>query len=225
MVSVMLSLYTFFFVAVYFQTSFATIDESSCSMLGPKVGRYFGEKEPSVYIEVNVRSESSLSFTIYLISRDLSDDGESLISRPVLGHVPVVAYSFDPLKCEITFSDQLFTEASIAYLNENRVETFSNLSLFYDRLTSSLPEIIRRQIPDQMTGSMDASGNMGLMDMIWVEPTNDPIDWQSKISTINEQNDINVTMTNIPLLNYDMNRSSTRATLFVSCLFIIIFSL
>lgn len=194
-----------------------------CKVDMPNVGRYYGEKAPAVYVEVDLMSESALSFTIYLISPDWSDDQEDAILKPVFGQIPLVSYTFDPLKCEITLTDQLLTEASVSYLHENRVELFTNLAPFYERIIGSLPEFMREQLPDEMTASIDSNGFLVLMNMLLVEPTEESVDWQSKVSAINRLNDINTTMVDLPLLKYDIspNRSTTRPVVFFSWLLVI----
>ena len=164
----------------------------ACGLTELNRGFYYGEISPTVYLEVDVVSENLLSFSMYLISRSVSEDGESVITRPVLAQVHHSPYSFDATTCSLSFEDDLSVDARVWMLNDNVVESFSKLTSFYQLVTSFLHEDIRNQLPSELTGTVDEQGHIGLMSMIWVEPTMEAIDWETRINQVNAENDITV---------------------------------
>lgn len=166
--------------------------EGSCDSEGPQDGYFYGETDPTVYIELNVVSESVMSFTMYLISRTLREDEESVITQPLFTHIPQLSYSFNRSDCSISFRDNLSNDATLSTLGDKPIESYGNLAGFYNRVRQFMADPIRVQLSPKMTATIDSQGHIGLMSMLWVKPSGEqrPVDWTSKVNKVNRDNGI-----------------------------------
>ena len=197
MVSILFSSFALFLTLINHAASVESGGREACDSSGPMVGLYYGEKDPTVYIEVNVISESLLSFKMYLISRTVAEDEETVITQPVFGHLPRLEYLFHPSNCSISFQDTISHKAILSTLGDAPPESFESVAQFYTRMLEFVPDVIRNQLPPEMSATMDSDGFIGLMNMLWVEPSKDPVDWRIKISDINTANGLNFTTKNL----------------------------
>lgn len=122
-----------------------------CARASIPTGSYFGCMEEMVCLELQVLSESKLSFAMFL--QMMTEVGNGLVLKPSFFALPEVPFVFHRLNCSMSFDTSLSLTGGYMYeFRENKVQLLDSATELVALVKAQLPDELKSLISDKFEG-------------------------------------------------------------------------